>query len=362
MTVQEITEMFRQLELELVQSLKRNLKRHMTQEDVEGGQNGVPAKWEAWQSATMRDMERFRKENQAIIQNMSPVIDQELQNIIMEQYKEGGADDFFAVNDRRVHALINEMGTIEPRVEKAALRYMDDVYRKTVRKSALGMATGTMTMQQATDAATKDFLAQGINCIQYKDGRLVNIASYAEMAVRTAGIRAYLMGEAAKRAELGIDTVRVSQYGACSKTCLPWQGKVYIDDVFGAWDGERHGDMGKSKDGKWYLLLSVAIDGGLLHPNCRHTLSTWIDGVSKPSKPMDAKKIQEASKLEEKQRALERRVRRAKREAAGCLDLENLKEAKRKQRMAQKQLKQFVDAHSDILRRDYWRERDALKQ
>lgn len=52
----------------------------------------------------------------------------------------------------------------------------------------------------------------------------MNISTYAEMALRTAGTRAMLMGEAAQRERLGIDTVLVSQYGACSKTCLPWQG------------------------------------------------------------------------------------------------------------------------------------------
>ena len=41
-----------------------------------------------------------------------------------------------------------------------------------------------------------------------------------------------LLGEAQKCERMGIDTVLVSQYGACSDTCLPWQGLVYIDDVW----------------------------------------------------------------------------------------------------------------------------------
>lgn len=53
------------------------------------------------------------------------------------------------------------------------------------------------------------------------------------MALRTAATKAYMQGEARKRDEMGIDTVLISQYGACSETCLPWQGRVYIDDVWG---------------------------------------------------------------------------------------------------------------------------------
>lgn len=135
-------------------------------------------------------------------------------------------------------------------------------------------------MEQAVDLAVKDFLAAGINCIQYRDGRLVNIATYAEMAIRTASLRSYLRGAADQRTALGIDTVLVSQYGACSDTCLPWQGRVYIDDVWGSFEGEITGARGKSRNGKWYPLLSVAVEEGLFHPNCRHTLSTWIDGIS----------------------------------------------------------------------------------
>lgn len=54
------------------------------------------------------------------------------------------------------------------------------------------------------------------------------------MALRTAATKAYMQGEARKRDEMGIDTVLISQYGACSETCLPWQGRVYIDDVWGS--------------------------------------------------------------------------------------------------------------------------------
>ena len=118
--------------------------------------------------------------------------------------------------------------------------------------------------------ATEEFLRKGIDCIEYKDDKRVNIASYVQMALRTAATRSYLQGEAKGRDELGIDTVLVAQYGACSNTCLPWQGRVYIDNVWGSWNGEREGDRGKSRDGNWYVLLSVAIKNGLFHPNCRH--------------------------------------------------------------------------------------------
>ena len=359
MTAQEVADLFRALELDLVASLKRNLKRHIAQEKDEGGKNNVPEHWEAWQAAKLRDMQRFRSANRTIVEQYSTVIDKETRQLLQEQYAEGGSEGFFGMNDRKVNALIGEMQHAQQTSEKAALRYMDDVYRQTIRKTALGMATGSMTLKQAVDDATKDFLRQGIQCIRYKNGRQVNIASYAEMALRTASTRATLLGEAALRETLGVDTVLVSQYGACSDTCLPWQGLVYIDDVFQVYNGPQTpgGTYGVSRNGKQYPLLSVAMKAGLFHPNCRHTLTTWFEGKSTRPKPMDKAKIQATSRLEAKQRAMERQIRQAKRKAEGLQDEQAAKEAKREVRRLQKQLKAFVDTHGDVLRRDPWRER-----
>lgn len=360
MTVKEIAELFEQLELHLISSLKRNLTRHKKQEEKEGGINGTPEHWEAWQSAKLRDVQRFRRENEKILGQYSSVIDEETQNLIREQYEEGGADGFFHSSDTRLQSLIDEMQNNEARVEKAALRYMNDVYRQTILRTATAMNAGGMTLQQATDEATKDFLAQGINCVEYSNGRRVNIASYAEMALRTCSTRAMLMGEAKQRERLGIDTVLVSQYGACSDTCLPWQGRVYIDDVFQEYNGPRGGSFGVSRNGRQYMFLSVAIKGGLFHPNCRHTISTWIEGVSTMPKPMNIKKIERVSKLEKIQRSMERDIRKAKRERAGLTDPEAVKKADAKVKELQAELRDFIKKNSDVLRRDYWRERDDL--
>lgn len=305
-----------------------------------------------------------------------PVIDEATEQMLREQFDEGWEqtqqelieidperaeqsiqdDHFFGVNHRRLNSLVDEIQTAESRVERAALRTMEDAYRQTISRVELSMSAGAVTLPQAIDMAVKDFLAQGIRCVEYKDGRRVNIADYAQMALRTAATRSMLLGEAQRRAEFGVDTVLVSQYGACSMTCLPWQGKVYIDDVWGVWDGERSGDRGLSNDGHWYMLLSVAVNKGLFHPNCRHTLTTWRYGDPIPP-PMDGDKVRKTAALEQQQRKLEREVRKWKRMAEGALDEVQKKAYQRKAREAQKNVREFVKEHEDVLRRDYWREK-----
>lgn len=169
----------------------------------------------------------------------------------------------------------------------------------------------------------------------------------------------YVAGSAGKRfAELGYDTVLISQYGGCSETCEPYQGKVYIDDVFTIWNGERSGDFGKSNYcDKWFMLLSVAIRGGLFHPNCRHTMGQYIEGLTKIPQPIPAEKIREQRALEEKQRAMERKIRALKRKVEGTQDEKKVKEYKRKLREEQGKLREFIKEHDDVLRRDYSREK-----
>ena len=361
MTAHDIAALFDALELDLVKSLHRCLARHRQQEQTEGGQNGTPRHWQAWQAAKLRDIRRFRRENTAILGEYRDRIDADTRTLLEEETAQGGADGFFRMSDERMTALLNEMQQANEQSERAALRYMNDVYRKTILRTAAAMQAGGQTLQQATDAATRDFLDQGIACIRYRNGRRVNISTYAEMALRTAGTRAMLMGEAAQRERLGLDTVLVSQYGACSKTCLPWQGLVYVDDVFQPYHGPRTpgGTYGISRNGRQYPLLSVAMQGGLFHPNCRHTLSTWVEGVSTRPRPMDKAKVEAAAQLEAKQRALERSVRKAKRQAAGLCDPAAAKAARARVRAAQKELRDFVADHGDVLRRNVWRERDT---
>jgi len=124
-------------------------------------------------------------------------------------------------------------------------------------------------------------------------------------------------------------------------------GKVLIDDVYSA--GIR------PRDGK-YPLLSEAMDAGLLHPNCRHTLATYFPGVTELPKVPDEAEARKNYEAEQKQRYMERQVRRWKRREAGSLDEENKAVAKAKVREWQKRIREHLKENPQ-LRRDYWRER-----
>jgi hypothetical protein len=311
--------------------MRRNLGRHDAWETAEG------FKWEQWQAKKIREIRKYRAQNQAIMASYSKQLDKATKADLRKQFLEGGRktdkevskviqkgyslvkrtpnNDFFQGDNDKLDRLINAIRNDFENAQNAALRQMDDIYRKTIFKTEVYLGSGATTIDKAIDMATNDFLSKGINCITYSNGRKVNIASYAQMAVRTANKRVFLMGEGERRKEWGLSLVFVSQYMKCSPLCLPWQGKVYIDDVYSG---------GKKEDGD-YPLLSEAIAGNLFHPNCKHTMSTFFEGINEAPEPMDKEEIGKAYDKAKRETEINRNVQRYRRLKAGSQDPDNVK-------------------------------------
>ena len=364
----DIAEALRKMEEELIQSMKRNLQRHLKEEDAEGFD------WAQWQAEKLNSIARYRAQNRHIIGGYISTIPQQIEDMIRQSYETGKQQeeirilkairqgylaaagtageigtDFFTVNERKLNALVKATQGEMHKVVSSILRYQDDIYRQTIFRSAAQFNMGGKSLGQAVDAAVQDFLAQGIRNIRYKDGRYVNIASYAEMALRTANLRANIQGEAAKRDEWGVCTVKLSAHGSACPKCIPWQGKVYYDDVYGS--------VPVPKDGK-YPLLSTAIAGGALHPNCKNGVHTWFEGINQPPKEMTQEEIDEANRrydLEQQQRYCERNVRKYKRLKLGAIDPENAAKYAAQEQAWRKRLNSLVKENKDVLRMDYRR-------
>lgn len=255
----DIADAFRRIELELIGSMKRNWEKHNLEEKETG------FTWSRWQAEQLKGLEDFKKKNPKLFSSRFQAINENFLNTLLSQRE----TNFFGVNHDRMRALIKASTHDLVKAETAMLRTTNDAYRKVIYNAQVYMASGAGSLKQAIDMASDDFLTKGINCVVYKGGRRVNIATYAEMSLRTANKRVALYADGARRQEMGIHTVKVSKYGMCSKTCLPWQGRVYVDDVYSGGTAEEAKELNLP-------LLSTAIAGGLFHPNCKHQLSTYF--------------------------------------------------------------------------------------
>lgn len=83
----------------------------------------------------------------------------------------------------------------------------------------------------------------------------------------------------------------------------------------------------------------------------------YMEGITHIPRPLDKDTVNKNYELEQTQRALERQVRKAKRLEEGVLDEEKKMEYTAKRKLAQKQLREFIAEHDDVLRRDLWREK-----
>lgn len=224
---------------------------------------------------------------------------------------------FFRLNTPKLDALIEATTNDLVKAEHAMLRMANDQYRKIIFNAQVYANTGAGTYEKAVDMATKNFLSAGINCIEYKNGSRHSISEYARMAIQTANKRALLTGEGEMRKAWGLSLVIINKRGNACPKCVPFVGKVLIDDV---WSGGK-------PDGK-HQLMSRAMEAGLYHPNCRDSHTTYYEGVTETDIPYtkeELKQIEEDYQKEQEQKYAERQAEKYGRLARYSLDPQNRK-------------------------------------
>lgn len=340
---------FEAIEEELISSMIRNMERHKVEEIEEDKQ------WSMWQAEQLKALEKYRKQNKKKFGKEFKEINKKIDRLILEANKDGqldqeaeilkaikkgfpakkvspgGTAEFFKVNDRKLNALLEATSSDMQKAENAVLRRANDQYRKAIFNAQMYANSGAGTYEKAVDMATKDFLSAGLNCIAYANGARHTLADYADMAIRTASKRAYLQGEGEKRQEWGLHLVIINKRGSPCPKCLPFVGKIMIDDV---WSG------GSRKDGK-YPLLSSAIAAGLYHPRCRDSHTTYFPGITTVDPKYNRQEladIEDTAKQEARQQYVERQEKRFERLADYSLDPENQQRHQQKQ----KEWKQMV--------------------
>jgi hypothetical protein len=320
MTPEEIAELFRVMEEDLFKSMARNMRRHEAWEEEEG------FTWVQWQAEQINGLRAFREEIQDIVNATYNRATPEMERMLTDAYHYAGeravvelrrntrrnvSQQFFGVTPkmrRMIETVLNDVN----QTRYAAINRMNSGYTSIIQQADILAQSGTMTIQQAVDRASAQFVGAGLNCVEYRNGNRVGIDSYVEMALRTSSRDAAAVAEGEKRNEWEEYLVISNVINTTCPHCMRWQGKVLVDDVYA--DGK--------PDGK-HPLLSTAKADGFLHPNCRHKPRTYIPDVTRiPDQPEKAK-TREQYEAEQKQRYYERNIRKYKRLRECSLDDEN---------------------------------------
>lgn len=357
----DIAKAFDAIERELMTSMIRNLDRHKAEESELG------IEWSQWQVEQLKRLEQYKVRNRKKYGNQFAEINRQIDALIRTARESGGMDQeieilkairkgfkrykksgdamtaqFFWTNDRKIEALIKATTDDMKKAETAILRMAEDKYRQIIFNAQVYANTGAGTYEKAVDMATKDMLSAGLNCVEYANGARHTLADYADMAIRTASKRAYLTGEGEKRKEWGISTVIMNKRGNPCPKCLPWVGKIMIDDV---WSG------GRQSDGK-YPLMSTAVAAGLYHPRCKDGHTTYFEGVSTPPDSRftrgEIRDIEQQNREEAEKQYAQRQQEKFGRLAEHSLDQENRKNYGRKQKEWQDNVEKY--SNPDIIK------------
>lgn len=226
-------------------------------------------------------------------------------------------------------------------VTRRVLRFPQDVYQRAIALFSPDVTLGLGTTRAAQQGAWGKLLSQGVTGFVDKAGRRWNLASYVEMATRSATRRAYDDSKVTAMQDNGIDLVSiVVGSGACER-CARWSGKILRTNS---------GPTGRVRvprangDGEITVTVAGTLDeakrAGWRHPNCRCSTVAYLPGLSVITDVTHYDPQAEAER--QKLRRLEREVRKAKLEAMAAVDDAGKRAANAKVRALQARIREHV--------------------
>lgn len=339
-----VLELYLRAELTMLEQVARRVAR------------GIDA--DGWAEKKLAEVQTLRTATEAEIARLTGQASDAVETAVRDAYNRGvataGTDlrgvgvsrelAFGRVNLAAVDALIQDtVGRLDG-TRTRILRSVLDGYRDVIAQTSGDVLTGTVTRRQAAQRALDLFAKRGITGLVDSAGRGWDLASYAEMATRTAVGRAAVDGHAARLLEVGFDLVIVSDVPMECELCRPWEGAVL--SISGQTSGTVRAENLRSASGGTVAVrvvgtLDEARAAGLQHPNCRHTIGLYQPGVTRPFGPTEDP---EGAAARQEARRLERGVREWRRREAVAISPEAAAEAKRKAAVWEQRRKDHVAA------------------
>lgn len=228
------------------------------------------------------------------------------------------------------------------------------MYRKIVEETTGRVLAGTTTVNKAIAETVIKWADKGIETAFIdRGGHVWSLERYADTVIRSTVNRTYNELRISRMGEYGVDLVLVSAHPDPREICSKIQGKVA--------SLKRPGE----NDSKYPSIYEFGYGepGGIRGVNCKHLFYPWIEGLSVNNQPQyDEATMARNRELSQKQRYLERQVRRAKRSlmlAEEIGDEDTIQKYKRLVRARQARVREFVDEH-DLIRR-YDKERVIVR-
>jgi minor capsid protein 2 len=268
-----------------------------------------------WAAIKLNQIKNLAADTKQVLQDLKG-LDTTAARLVIDAYQEGlkiisggivGTN--VAAGELLAQDLVSKLITSRFQI----LRKTIDAYRQIIGNVEGQTALGVNTRIQAARQALSLFADKGIVSFVDNAGKQWSIASYTEMATRTATNNALREGRLQGLSNNDKDLIIVSSVPNPSELCVPYERKIL--SISG-------------KDTR-YDSLAAAKANGLYHPNCRHSFARYIPGVTEIGKTDADKGFDDYDDMQ-RQREIERNVRRWKRRLVVASDDKSKQKAKSK--------------------------------
>ena len=187
--------------------------------------------------------------------------------------------------------------------------------QKTLNDAATAVTIGTETRRQALQKAISQMADKGIYGFVDRAGRHWSPEAYMNMDIRTTVHNAAIQSIRVRQEDYGSDIFQVSSHAGARPLCYPYQGKFYS---WGSGSGTFADGAGVQHAYAPLDSTSYGQAAGLFGINCGHYPMPQIPNVTFPQDKKIESKAENDRLYQEsqEQRALERRIRDAKRKQA----------------------------------------------
>ncbi|MFE1070989.1 phage minor capsid protein [Streptomyces sp. NPDC058783] len=319
-----------------------------------------------WAERKLAAIQTLRRASQGVVDELGKAVTLEIFDVVAEAYNTGaraGVAELGALSDD-ARRLVDDVTPNAQAVDRLAqhtvdlvtdrhrsiLRTIVDKFRAVVAEVTATPLLGTGTRRQATQDAMRRWADEGVTSFRDRSGRRWQLSSYAEMAVRTSVGRAAVEAHTRTLADAGMDLVIVSDSPRECPLCRPWEKQVLsISGPSGRRTVEvEHGiEDGRMVSVRVAGSLAEARSAGLQHPNCRHSVSAYTPGITRVG---EARSDPEGYEAGQRQREIERTIRKWKRQEAAAVDPVAQRAARAKVRQWQKAQREHLAAHPDLRR------------
>lgn len=246
---------------------------------------------------------------------------------------------------------------------RSILRTTPDAFREVTSRVMAGNLIGTQTGREVAQRAVWALQDRGMTGFIDRAGRRWSLTAYAEMATRTASARAKVEAQLDRLRGAGHELVIVGHTGQSCDYCAPWENQVLtIDgpDGAGVIRVEHAIEDGVYVDVRVGGSVEEARRAGFMHPNCGHSLSLYQAGLTEPARPDSGRDLDDEHELYEasqRQREIERAIRKWKGREAGAFDPGSASIARRQVRAWQTKMREHLDANPRLMR---YRDREGI--